>query len=77
VRGKQYNSTEMLSWEDTVDIVKKLRESHPQVQVEDISLEMIYHWTIELPEFSDDRELSNEDILTDILKEWFEEVNPL
>jgi FeS assembly protein IscX len=67
----------MLFWEDTVDIVKNLKKIHPLVQVEDVSLEMIYQWTVELPEFSDDRELGNDAILTAILQEWYEEVNPI
>ena len=67
----------MLTWEDTIEIVKNLRIHHPEASVDDLSLEMIYQWTIEIPEFSDDHELVNENILVNILSEWYEEVNPI
>lgn len=38
---------------------------------------MVFEWTIELPEFDDDRELANDGILAAIYQEWFEEVNPV
>lgn len=67
----------MLTWEDTVEIVKNLRKLHPDARLEEVSLNIIYRWTIELPDFSDDRELCNEEILFSILREWYEEVNPI
>ena len=67
----------MFCWEDTIEIVRALRTRHPDYPPEEISLEMIYHWTIEIPEFSDDWELGNEEILASILREWYEEVNPI
>jgi FeS assembly protein IscX len=54
-----------------------LRRQHPQVELEQVSLGMIYRWTIALPEFNDDRELANEAILAAIYQEWFEEEFPL
>jgi FeS assembly protein IscX len=38
---------------------------------------MIYQWTLELAGFEDDPQLANQEILTAIYLEWFEEVNPL
>lgn len=66
-----------LSWEDTVEIVQLLRTQYPDVNLEDVSLGLIYHWTINLPEFDDEPELVNDDILLAIFQEWFEEVNNL
>jgi FeS assembly protein IscX len=66
-----------LIWEDSYAIAKALQEKHPAVRLEEVSLGMIYRWTVELPEFSDDRELANEAVLASIYQEWFEEVNPL
>lgn len=66
-----------LSWEDSYAIALALREAHPEVQLEEVSLGMIYQWTIALSQFLDDRELANEAILAAIYQEWFEEVNPL
>ena len=67
----------MLTWDDTIGIVELLKQRHPDVHLEQISLNAIYQWTIELPEFSDDRGLGNEEILISILREWYEEVNPI
>jgi FeS assembly protein IscX len=67
----------MLTWDDTIGIVGSLKQKHPDVHVEQVSLNTIYKWTVELPEFSDDPELGNEEILFSILREWYEEVNPI
>jgi FeS assembly protein IscX len=64
-----------LAWEDTYEIALALRNQHPDVDLQEVSLGMIYRWTIELPNFFDDRELANEEILLAIYQEWFEEVN--
>jgi len=71
------NDQESLSWEDTVEIVHALRKSHPDIRLEEVSLGMIYRWTITLPGFNDDPGLANDEILLAILQEWFEEVNSL
>jgi FeS assembly protein IscX len=67
----------MLTWEDTYPIALALRKLYPEVQLEQVSLGMVYRWTVELPEFADDRELANDAILQAIFQEWFEEANPL
>ena len=67
----------MLTWDDSYAIALALRERHPEVVLEQVSLGMIYRWTVELPEFGDDGELANEAILQAIYTEWFEEANPI
>ena len=67
----------MLTWEDSYALALALREVHPDVDLEDVSLDMIYRWTLALPDFSDDRELANDGILRAIYRDWFEEVNPV
>ncbi len=67
----------VLTWEDSYAIARALREKHPTTLIEEVSLGMIYDWTLELAGFNDDRELANEAILSAIYTEWFEEVNPL
>jgi FeS assembly protein IscX len=64
----------MITWEDTLEIVRGLRKFHPELQLEDISLGSIFHWTVELPGFSDDHELANDAILESIYREWLEEI---
>jgi FeS assembly protein IscX len=66
-----------LSWEDTYGIALALQRAHPTADLEQVSLGMIYQWTLDLPEFIDDPELANEDILMSIYQEWFEEANSL
>jgi FeS assembly protein IscX len=66
-----------LGWEDTYEIVLALSSRHADVDLEEVSLGMIYRWTIELPNFFDDHELANEGILLAIYQEWFEEVNSI
>ena len=46
------------------------------MDVETIGIEQLYRWVIALPDFADEPELANESILNDILREWYEEVNP-
>lgn len=60
-------------WDDTYAIARVLRENHPDVELENVTLNMIYNWTISLETFIDDPELANDQILTYILQEWFEE----
>ena len=66
-----------LTWEDTYAITQELRKRHGDLDLEGVSLRMIYEWTTQLPQFRDDRELANENILNAIFQEWYEEVNAL
>jgi FeS assembly protein IscX len=66
-----------LTWDDTYTISRLLRARHPDCRAEDLSLMTIYRWTLELPGFEDDPQLANDSILQDILKDWFEEANPV
>jgi FeS assembly protein IscX len=68
---------EPLTWEDSYAIALALRERYPNVSLEDVSLSMIYRWTLALTRFQDDPELANDSILAAIYQEWFEEANPL
>ncbi len=66
-----------LSWEDSYAIALALIEQHPNIKLEEVSLGMIYRWTLALPQFSDDPELANDSVLSAIYQEWYEEVNPI
>lgn len=63
-----------LTWDDSYAIAQELSEANPGINLEEVSLMMIYHWTMGLPGFSDDPELANDAILEAIFQEWFEEV---
>jgi FeS assembly protein IscX len=68
---------ESFTWDDSYAIALALQRDHPQVNLEQVSLNMIYRWTLALPGFEDDPQLANDAILAAIYQEWFEEENPL
>lgn len=71
------NTTDPLTWDDSYAIALALQKIHPQVDLEQVSLSMIYRWTLALPDFVDDPQLANDAILAAIYQEWFEEENPV
>jgi len=75
-QNHQYNpdENEILTWEDSFAIAQYLRANHPEVNLEDVSIDKIFLWSIELPNFNDDPELVNDSILMAIYQEWLEEV---
>jgi FeS assembly protein IscX len=66
-----------LTWDDSYAIALALIKRYSHICLEDVSLNMIFEWTVALPEFCDDRDLANDSILASIYQEWFEEVNPV
>jgi FeS assembly protein IscX len=74
--GSAHDETDSntMTWDDVYAIALALRRAHPEVELEQVSLGMIYRWTLELPEFADDPQLVNEEILSAIIQEWLEEV---
>ena len=66
-----------LHWEATYEIVLRLIELYPSIDLDTVGLHQLYEWIITLPEFEDDPLLVNDAILTDILREWYEEINIL
>jgi FeS assembly protein IscX len=62
-----------LTWEATYAIALELRRQHKDINIEDVSLQQIYDWTVGLSEFEDDPSLANDDILRAIYQDWFEE----
>ncbi len=66
----------MLYWDSSYEIVLSLIDTYPDVDVEQVGLDQLYQLIIALPNFADDPALVNDGILNEILREWFEEVNP-
>jgi FeS assembly protein IscX len=62
-----------LNWEATYAIALALRQAYPEIDLEDVSLGMIYKWTLQLKEFDDDPALANDEILSAIYQDWYEE----
>jgi FeS assembly protein IscX len=71
------SSADTITWDDSYAIARALLQEHPDIDLDDVSLGMIYKWTIDLPGFNDDKELANDSILAAIYQEWFEEINHL
>ncbi len=64
-----------LNWDASYAIALALIEAYPEVDIEGVGYEELFEMVVGLAEFDDDVEMVNEGILTDILREWFEEVN--
>jgi FeS assembly protein IscX len=64
---------EPLNWESIYAIALALKEAHPHVDMQNVSLQTIFNWTVALPAFEDDPALANDDILAAIYQDWFEE----
>ena len=68
---------DILTWDDSYAIARALIACHPGVNLDRVSLQTIYDWTLVLPNFYDEPALANDAILMAIFQEWFEEVNPV
>ena len=66
---------DQLNWDDSYAIARSLMAAHPDQDLEAVSLSQIHSWTLQLSDFHDDPQLSNEAILLAIFRDWFEEVN--
>ncbi|MGQ9849000.1 MAG: Fe-S cluster assembly protein IscX [Aggregatilineaceae bacterium] len=62
-----------LYWEASYEIVLSLMEHYPDADLDSLGLWQLWEWIIALPGFADDPLLANDDLLTDILREWYEE----
>jgi FeS assembly protein IscX len=66
-----------MNWEATYAIAMELKRKYKDVNIEDVTLGQIYNWTLELPDFEDDPQLANDDILRAIYQDWYEELNKI
>lgn len=66
----------MLDWESSHALARALMVAHPDAELETLGLEQLNAWILELPGFRDDPNLVNDGILTDVLRDWYEEVTP-
>ncbi|MBP7691853.1 MAG: Fe-S cluster assembly protein IscX [Anaerolineales bacterium] len=69
--------TDALYWDASFAIARQLMTQHPEADLDCVTLNMIYNWVVALPEFQDDPQLANDDLLQAIYQEWYEEKHPL
>lgn len=63
----------ILRWDDSYAIACELKKYYSDIELENVTLNMIFRWTMGLNTFVDDPELANDEILALILQEWVEE----
>ena len=69
------DSPKSLYWEASYEIVLALMEHHPNADLDNLGLQQLFEWIITLPGFADDPILAHDGLLTEILREWYEEIN--
>ena len=68
---------EELYWDGAYAIARRLQALRPGADLSQVTLNMIYNWTVNLPEFKDDPHLANDELLAAIYQEWYEETHPV
>lgn len=63
-----------LKWVDTREIVEQLIERHPDVDPLGVRFTDLRRWVLEIPDFDDDPQRSNEKILEAIQMMWLDEL---
>ena len=66
-------SVEELYWDSSYAVARRLIAAHPNVDLSAVTLNMLSNWVIALPDFVDDPQLVNDDLLQAICQEWYEE----
>lgn len=67
---------EALYWDASYAVARRLMLAHAHVDLESVSLLQICDWVLALPEFADDPDLANDELLAAIYQEWYEEIIP-
>ena len=62
-----------LKWSDTIDIAILLEEKFPEKDNVNLRFTDLHKWILELEDFEDDPEASNEKILEAIQMAWIDE----
>lgn len=64
-----------LYWESSYEIVLELVERYPDVDLDTLGLHQLYQMIVTLPNFADDPALAHDGLLTEILREYYEEAS--
>jgi FeS assembly protein IscX len=68
---------EELYWDGAFAIARRLIAEYPSVDLNQVTFNMLYNWVVALPDFKDDPQLANDELLAAIYQEWYEEIHPL
>jgi FeS assembly protein IscX len=64
-----------LYWDASYEIVLGLIDTYPEADLDTMGLQQLFQLIVSLPNFADDPNLANEGILSEIMREWYEEIN--
>ncbi|MCE5387148.1 MAG: Fe-S cluster assembly protein IscX [Acidithiobacillus sp.] len=62
-----------MRWTDTLEIAMALEDLYPDQDVQHLRFTDLHRWIVDLPDFNDDPEKSNERILEAIQLAWLAE----
>ncbi len=62
-----------LKWTDSIDIALALEDLYPDIDNVNLRYTDLHKWIVQLPDFDDDVEKSNEKILEAIQMAWIDE----
>ncbi len=65
--------SEPLTWESTYAIALALKAERPGIDMTRVTLGDIQKWILALDDFDDDPALVNDEILSAIFQQWYEE----
>ncbi|MDR1530472.1 MAG: Fe-S cluster assembly protein IscX [Burkholderiales bacterium] len=66
--------TEKLYWRDSLEIAQALADTHANIDPRTIRYTDLHRWICALPDFKDNPEACNEQILESIQTAWIDEV---
>ena len=72
--GSKLQMSDPLTWESTYAIALALKHEHPGIDMESVTLGDVQRWTLALHDFDDDPALVNDEILSAIYQDWYEEI---
>jgi FeS assembly protein IscX len=67
------NRPNPLYWEPTYEIVLALMETYPDADIENVGMRQLMDMILALPNFADEPAMATDQLLRDILREWYEE----
>ncbi len=67
------NNAAPLYWDSSYELVLALLEAYPDCDIDNLGLRQLKDMIIRLPNFADDPAFGYEELLREILREWYEE----